>query len=659
MSNKAPNPNQNKPNHLQVAKERVAAGQLAFCIHPSWGIGVIRGYDDNSKRFTLDFPEQKKTGHQMEESLFKNGKIEFIDPNQTLAAAFTDSSKEKIAKLVATNPAELVKIILAEFDTGECTSYALEAMLERIHFASLEGSSKDAKAAFKSWWTKARAQLRKDRAILIPERKGGLYALLQAPKDLGEDLFAQYETAPNFERKLAILEELANSTPEETRSATTEANLAKVSGDLAKAIAGLTGTRRLSHLPHILMGIWNRDKFFRPSFDQVETVSPTASDVIALCSDDDLVHLALNIQHTTEKIRSLLDLMRAHHGDNWPQRTLKLLHHQDVAVAKSGSAKLISESIAYLCDKAHAPLVAERFTQWLESRELRAPLIIWIIKVRGTKKYAEIVDRLINPALLSTIFASIDTEALESTSSARIPLANELTKDRELISDILAPKDGPKVDSETIFDLSRLMLRSQGFDPITKKNLLTRIAKIEPTVLSLAEQSKDSDGEADEKVLYVSQWSKDEKDRELDNLVRVRIPEINEAVQRAKELGDLKENSEYKMARQEQQMANVRRGELENMLKRAVVFNFNDAKADSIQLGTSIRLLRKSDQTEIAYDILGVWDSNVEAGVLSYISPLAKQFLKHKLHEDFSTNINGRTENWKVLSIERWADKKK
>jgi len=655
MSNKALTPQGGKMNSLQAAIDLVATGQPAFCLHQAWGIGVIRSYDEATKRLVIDFPEQNKKGHAMDAAFFL-GKIEFINPNGVVAKAYADATKAEIANLVANDPAGVVKALLAEYPTGECTSYALEANLDRIHFASLP-AGKDRAAAFKAWWTKGRAAVRKDRAILVPERKGGLYALLEAPKDLGEDLFAQYESAPNFERKLMLLEELAGAAAAETRSAATAANLDKVSADLLKEIKKLETARKRDNLPAILGGIWNRDKFFRSAVENVETVSPTASEIIALCSESDLAFVALNIPHTTEKIRSLLDLVRAHHGDRWADRAFDLLRNRDIGGTKSGSAKLVSESIAYLCDQDLAEAVATRFSQWLETRELRAPVIIWIIKNRDSKKYAEIVGRLITPSLLGAILASIDTESLESNSTARIPLANELIKDKELIANILTPAEGKKADSETIFDLTRTMMSSQGFDEMTKKALLSRLAKIEPHVQRLA-KSKHSGSEAEEKELLVSKASKEVKERELEDIVKVRLPAVKEAIQIAKEHGDLKENSEYKMARQDHDTLAARRAELDALLKKARVTDFTEAKTDTISVGSSIVLRRGSDQAEFAYDLLGAWDGEPEKNILSYISPLAKQFLNHKAGETFTTNINGKAESWTVVKIGRWVDKR-
>ena len=654
MSNKAPNAQGAKIGALENTKTKVAEGQTGFCIHQAWGIGIIRAFDAATNRFTVDFPEQGKKGHAIDAAFFA-GKIDIIDPQSLLAQAYSDEGKAKVAALVSDDPAGLVKALLAELPTGECSSYALEANLERIHFASL-AAGKDRAAAFKAWWTKGRAALRKDRAILIPERKGGNYALLEAPVDLGEDLFAQYELATTFERKLALLEELAESASAETRSAANEANLAKVSADLAKAVAGLTGSRRTANLPKVLCAIWNRDKFFRSAVETVETLSPTASDIIALCDESDLAHVALSIPHTTEKIRSLLDLVRAHHGDNWSERAFDLLRNRDIGGTKSGSAKLVAECISYLCDAGLSAHVGQRFAQWLETRELRPPVIIWVIKNRDSKKYAEIVAPLIVPNFLGAILASIDTEALESNSTARIPLANELIKDKALIADIITPNGGKKADSETIFDLARIMLRNQGFDKMTKNSLLARLAKIEPHVQRLA-QSRQDDSNV-EKQLVVSQQSKEAREAELLDIVQVQLPKTKEEIQSAREEGDLRENFGYHAARKRHDELSQRRGELEALLKKASVTDFSAATNAHVAIGSTVTLFRESDKSEVTYDILGAWDGQPEQNILAYVSPLAKQFLNRKPDETFTTNINGKTDTWKVLAIRRWVDKK-
>ncbi|MFM9148636.1 MAG: hypothetical protein ACKORI_11130, partial [Verrucomicrobiota bacterium] len=60
MSNKDSNLQAVKAQQLQSAIDRAAGGKEAFCIHQTWGIGIIRAYDADKKLFTVDFPEQGK-----------------------------------------------------------------------------------------------------------------------------------------------------------------------------------------------------------------------------------------------------------------------------------------------------------------------------------------------------------------------------------------------------------------------------------------------------------------------------------------------------------------------------------------------------------------------------------------------------------------------
>jgi transcription elongation GreA/GreB family factor len=181
------------------------------------------------------------------------------------------------------------------------------------------------------------------------------------------------------------------------------------------------------------------------------------------------------------------------------------------------------------------------------------------------------------------------------------------------------------------------------------------MAKIEPLVQRLTKSKRDDD-ESAEKELVVSQSSKEEKERELTEIVQVKLPAVKEAIQVAKEHGDLRENSEYKMARQDHDTLSARRAELEALLKKARVTDFTEAKADVIGIGSTATLERGSDKSRVTYHILGAWDGKPEEGTLAYISPLAKQFLNRRTGDTFATNINGRTENWTVLSVTRWID---
>lgn len=668
MSNKATSQQQPKGPSLDHALQRLADGKPAFCLHQNWGLGIIRELDAARKALRIDFPEHKRVGHPMDLE-FCRTKLEILDPATLLASAYAAETKDKVAALVADDPVGLVKALLNETETGELSALRLENTLERI-FAASAPADKDRVAAFKAWWTRVRGALRKDRAILMPERKGGTYTLLEAPSDPGQDLFAQYAAAKDDARRLQLLAELVSLPAADTRGVANAENLALVSAHLAEALGQVPPpgrpARRGERLADLLVGIWNRNTLFAPANENVATLAPTASDVVALILDEaELLHVALNIPHSSEHIRNLLDLIRAHHGASWQEKVFGLLSHKGLGQTKGGSAKLVSETINYLSEADLEKELGARLADWVDRRQAAGPVLIWATKNRGSKRHAAILSQLSGAGLLRAILASIGDDALASNSTARNPLANELQRDRTLLSDLLRPDGGEPASTEVVFDLARTLLRTMGLDPMTKKSLLARLIAIEPEVNSVAKSLGETKAEAGgeqqvdrEKVLYVSKESLAARRAELDDIVRSKLPEINEAIQVAKEHGDLRENSEYKMARQEKERLQSRAQELEKGIAKAEVVDFAKAPLDTVGIGSLFELTRASTGTTDTRAILGAWDTDTEGPVIimPYLSALAKGLIGKKPGELVKVSVGQTVEHWTISNLRRWVD---
>ena len=154
----------------------------------------------------------------------------------------------------------------------------------------------------------------------------------------------------------------------------------------------------------------------------------------------------------------------------------------------------------------------------------------------------------------------------------------------------------------------------------------------------------------------MSKVSFDAAKSEYEDLIANKIPENKEAIATAREHGDLKENSEYKMARQDQDILLARKNELEVDLSRARVTDFSEATKDNIGIGSVVKLKEGSTGKTRSYSILGAWDSDPDNDVLSYKTPLAKQLIGKRNGESVTTLIGGNKEDWTVLGIQRYVD---
>ena len=119
----------------------------------------------------------------------------------------------------------------------------------------------------------------------------------------------------------------------------------------------------------------------------------------------------------------------------------------------------------------------------------------------------------------------------------------------------------------------------------------------------------------------------EELKKELEQLRNVARLEVAEHLKRAKEYGDLSENSEYVEAREEQSRIETRISELDDMLKSAVFIKKNAGGSGLVQVGSTVTV-KKGDKN-VQYVIVGSNESNPAENKISNESPLGRAFLNH------------------------------
>ena len=109
-----------------------------------------------------------------------------------------------------------------------------------------------------------------------------------------------------------------------------------------------------------------------------------------------------------------------------------------------------------------------------------------------------------------------------------------------------------------------------------------------------------------------------------------KIPENSKEIGIARSYGDLRENHEFKAAKEMQAVLMRRKSELESMLIRARGTDFKGVDSSIVNIGTKV-VLKDVDTGEVLnYTILGAWDSEPTQGIVSYLTPLAKSILNKK-----------------------------
>ena len=117
---------------------------------------------------------------------------------------------------------------------------------------------------------------------------------------------------------------------------------------------------------------------------------------------------------------------------------------------------------------------------------------------------------------------------------------------------------------------------------------------------------------------------------ELNYLKTVKRAEISKVIAEAREKGDLKENAEYKAAKEEQGMMEMKMAELEMKLANGRLIDEEDIDTSKVSLLTRVTIKNLKSNMEITYYIVPEADANVKEKKISSISPVGKGLMNHK-----------------------------
>ena len=147
---------------------------------------------------------------------------------------------------------------------------------------------------------------------------------------------------------------------------------------------------------------------------------------------------------------------------------------------------------------------------------------------------------------------------------------------------------------------------------------------------------------------YVTKEKLEELKQELSDLKGRRRIEVGERLKRAKELGDLSENSEYFEAREEQALVETRIGEMEDTIKNAEIIE-KSASTSNVSIGSAVKV--KKDGQNLEFTIVGSNEANPGAGFISNESPLGTAFLGKKVGEKVVVSVPKGKVEYTIVSI--------
>ena len=129
-------------------------------------------------------------------------------------------------------------------------------------------------------------------------------------------------------------------------------------------------------------------------------------------------------------------------------------------------------------------------------------------------------------------------------------------------------------------------------------------------------------------------------------------PKIIEAIAEARSHGDLSENAEYHAAKEQQGFIEARIASLETVLAAAQVIDVKTIDIDDkVVFGATVKLINMDTDDEVVYQIVGEEEADIELGLISISSPLAKALIGKELNSVVEVHAPAGIVEYEILEI--------
>mgnify|MGYP001788245108 CR=1 FL=1 len=550
-----------------------------FCLHKSFGAGKVISWDLPAKKVTIDF---EKSAKQTMELQFAFQKTEWIGPEDFRAKKIEQI--EELRTISKSDPIALV-VHLLESHGGSMTGDALEKELSGAVIPE---------AGFKKWWDATKKALRESRLAVVPQKRTEPIVLRVGDRSPAQALVADFEAARDIKGMIRALEAIAADIGAFEND--TEA-LKRLLHDIDE---GAKKAARVQ-LGQALQLVAARDEVIGSS--KTLELDPTAVRLSDLLLSADPTRLAEEAGALpSSRQRAVYEAFPNAFGDEWVSKIVK--------VFDSVGARGVTEIARILQERESMPALVNHLRSAIARRALGPDALIWVCRERKGPS----VD-VFSADVGASVLNLLENDHLSDGPRKTSRLQTLLGDDKTLLTDLVGI-----MDINETRNFSRRLLDCPVFGDLEKKSLMARIIKSRPET---AELVSGANQKRPDEILLVSWESLEKKKSELDDIIRNKIPQNLNDVKIARSYGDLRENFEYKSAKDLEKYLGHRRNALDKEINNSRGTDFKGSDASKVNIGTVVTLTDEAG-TESVITVLGAWDSIPETKTVSYLSEVGK-----------------------------------
>ncbi|MGA3171895.1 MAG: GreA/GreB family elongation factor [Chthoniobacteraceae bacterium] len=576
----------------------------SYCLHKSWGFGRVDSINYLVSQLTVDF--RTKKGHSMQLQ-YAAESLQPIPPDHILALKASDLAGLKAR--AKEDPVGLMRTILNSFGGKATQDQVAQALMPEV-FNENE---------WKRWWDSAKKALKKNGHFALPAKKGEPIFLREQAISRGDEVLDQFHNARQLKDQLAALDAILKnldsfSDPTPLRSVVIAAEEASRKSVKLRPAAAF----------ELLLA---RNEICEKTKIEPTPGSPTLSQMLH-DEERNLVEILPEIGAAKQK--RILAAFPEAFGAEWVPKAIRLLLRCP--------GRVVAEIARLLQDQERHADLKKEIDRSIRDHSLSTDVLYWLCKERNTTVFND----LITAEVFSAILTALEREQISSSRPGG-RLHDLLLEDRELVPDLLA---GAEIG--IVRETMRKLLLTPVFEELNKRSLLGRIVRVYPELQAMLEGDT---GERQE-ALIVSWESLERRKEEYEDLIKKKIPENTREIAIARSYGDLRENFEFKAAKEMQRVLQRRQAEMEVALSRARGTDFSNADTNQVSIGTVVTYRNLDSDESQTYTILGAWDGKPEKAILSYQSGIGQALLGKKVGDQIDLPTEGGTEKVEIVSIE-------
>ena len=594
-------------------EKHIAFDKGNFVFHRSWGVGKILKLENDTLTITFGKVVGKK---QMKLSMAVTA-LKPLSKDHIWVKKAT-GKKEDLVKYVKENKVETLKTIIKSFDNN-CDFKHIKAELVPSILTPGEWTS---------WNTAAKKILESDSSFGVNPNDISMYTVRDGNITPEEKLSNEFKAQKQFFARADILMKFFESDIADTTSELFAEMYTYFTGYL-KNISRVSEQVLASYLLVKYIGSVNKQLAFpiKETFAELYSRIEDPRETYLLLKDSKHTHLR---QDFLQSIKMLPD---------WNKQYIKLF-------PTVLDEKLLDDLInaGFTADVQN--LVKTAFESYKDYRET----VLYFFKEDQDKdwfknagvSYEKQLVTLIN--LIELTFREINNH-VNSTENKKINknATTLLFKDDAIFNYMFSQ------DIDTVKKMYTLLDDINDIDPSYKALARSKILEKYPDFKFRVSEEKASQP----KGMIVTAKKLKEKKEEAERIQNVDLPQNAIEVADAKAKGDLKENQEYKSAREQQHWLNLKLAELQEGLNRAVVFDPTTSTTSIISFGTVVTLTDNTSGKDEQYTILGPWESDPDNNVISYMSPFGNAIYEKKVGDKVQFTINEHKYDYTVKNIEK------